>query len=516
MKSMKNARSKKPAVAAVSAKRQRSKHISRARKLARIEMLVLLAALLAALVSTLLVIAVDILKLSIVQVGLPVERGVYRLVVDGRDVHSWDDSDGSGFLNLYNVSHNASEEYTIQNVHTNLVLSARIDPASGGLEFEFLPASDGCEQRWLMTFEQVGSRLISTCDTNTESPIWQFDSTGWMMELPAPSAATVADGIYAFSPSPNPQGVLESVDGPSLQIVEKDNSPSQLFELIYQPTGYYKIYNLELERYVDITDDGSLFLNAQARAYCGQEWAIQADGADYRVVSSCTGLVWGALDGINVGTSSFTDDTSALWQIDPRQTVLFVGDSITSGQTNCNYNSSYCRLVMSNAVDTEMSILNSQAVKYIEINVGNPGATASSYLYGMNDKYFSTIQRYRVSVAQIMLGTNDSARWVSGANYVKNMAAIVDKLLAAGVGKVILNQPIYNAVSPRLLSEYAAGLVGLANGETVVIGDVAGYEWFRQNSWHLDAGGWGFHPDQEGYQVLGELWAAAFAKSVEN
>jgi lysophospholipase L1-like esterase len=367
-----------------------------------------------------------------------------------------------------------------------------------------------------MTFEGTGSRLISTCDTSVESLVWQFDPVGLAMELPAPDVPTIADGIYALTPNSNPQGVLENLSGASLQIVDKDNSPSQLFELTYLPTGYYKVFNLEAEVYADITSDGSLLLNNQERSYCGQEWAIQPDGAAFRVVSSCNGLVWGAWDGINVGTSSFINDSSAWWQIDRRLAVLFVGDSITSGQTSCNYGSGYCRVVASNAVDTEMSILNSAAVNYIEINVGNPGATTASYLAGMNDKYLSAIRRYRVGVAQIMLGTNDSARWVSGANYVKNMAAIVDKLLAAGVSKVILNQPIYNAVSPRLLGEYSAGLVGLANGDTVVIGDTAGYEWFRQNSWHLDAGGWGFHPDQEGYRVLGELWEAAFEQNVEN
>jgi lysophospholipase L1-like esterase len=59
-------------------------------------------------------------------------------------------------------------------------------------------------------------------------------------------------------------------------------------------------------------------------------------------------------------------------------------------------------------------------------------------------------------------------------------------------------------------------LAGLANGSTVFIGDTGAYDWFRQNPWHLDGGGSGFHPDQEGYRVLGELWAAAFQSIVEN
>jgi lysophospholipase L1-like esterase len=348
-----------------------------------------------------------------------------------------------------------------------------------------------------------------------ESQQLQFQVISEVLELPSPTKQTVENGSYGLVPNSNPQGVLESTGEPNLQIVDKDNSPRQLFEIIYSDLGYYKIYNLDLKLYLDISVNGDLLLNSEEKQYCGQAWSIIQDAGAYKIMSSCTGHVLGALDGLNVGTVSATDDISAYWQIEPRRTVLFVGDSITYGQTNCNYTSSYCRSALTNAVNTEMSILNRDAVNYIEINMGNPGATASGYLYGINQAYLDKIQQYRIEIAQIMLGTNDSVRGFSTSAYIKNMSGIIDALLGAGVKTIIINQPIYNAVAPSLLSSYATGLVELANNQTVFLGDIEGYNWFKQNYWHLDGGGRGFHPDQEGYRVLGELWAAAFQTIVE-
>jgi lysophospholipase L1-like esterase len=384
------------------------------------------------------------------------------------------------------------------------------------LSYDFLPADGSCAQRWLMTFESSGNRLISTCDVLVESQVLQFRSVDGALKLPSPAGATVENSVYALVPNSNPQGVLENLDQPNLQIVEKDNSPRQLFEITYDALGYYSIYNLDLGLYLDISNESDLALSAEQKSYCGQMWSIAKNGAVYKITSSCTGHVLGALDGVNVGTISAVDDASALWQIERRRTLLFVGDSITYGQTNCNYNSSYCRLASSSAVDTEMSILNREAVNYVEINLGNPGATASGYLNGMNEVYLNEIKKYRIETAQIMLGTNDSVRGVSTANYIKNMSGIIDQLLAAGVKTVIVNRPIYNAVSAWRLNDYSENLANLANGSSVFIGDTAAYDWFRQNSRHLDGGGGGFHPDQEGYRVLGELWAAAFLSIVEN
>jgi lysophospholipase L1-like esterase len=512
---MKNARGRKPSQPA---KRQRSKHKIGRQKRTRIEAAAIAVSLCLGVAAALVVIATDMLKLSIVQVGLPIADGVYQINRSdriGQDFMELNLAVSSPFADRYQISHNPSEEYTIRNVYSNLVLTGVIG-VDRQLSFEFTSADGSCAQRWLMTFESYGSRLISACDVLVESQILQFRAVDGALELSSPAEPAVANGVYAFVPNANPQGVMENLDLPNLQIVEKDNSPRQLFELAHNDLGYYSIYNLDLGLYLDISAENDLFLSAEQKSYCGQMWSINGAGAAYKITSSCTGQVLGALDGVNVGTVSATKDASALWQIERRRTLLFVGDSITYGQTNCNYGSNYCRLALSSAVDTEMSILNRETVNYIEINLGNPGATASGYLYGMNQAYLNKIKQYRIETAQIMLGTNDSVRGVSTANYIKNMSGIVDQLLATGVKTVIINRPIYNAVSAWRLNDYSENLAGLANGSTVFIGDVEGYDWFRQNSWHLDGGGGGFHPDQTGYRVLGELWAAAFLSIVEN
>ncbi|MDR3125686.1 MAG: GDSL-type esterase/lipase family protein [Candidatus Nomurabacteria bacterium] len=509
---MKNASAKK------AHKRQRSKHKIGRQKQTRIETIAVLVALCLALVATATVITVDILKISIIKVGLPVVGGVYKIQpsdVLGQDFLEWDFATDSDYAQRYQIDYNSSEEYTIRQVYSNLLLSGVIDTKTRQLTYELRPADGSCAQSWLMTYEPSGSRLVSTCDVWAESRILRFQSVGGGLELPAPAKPVVENGVYAFSPNSNPQGVVETIsDRP--QVVEKDNSPQQLFELTYTSLGYYNIYSLDLEQYLDISADGDLSLSVQPAEYCGQSWAITFQDAAYKIISSCNGQVLGALDGVNVGTVSSVDDVSALWQIEPRRTLLFVGDSITYGQTNCNYGSSYCRRAASNAVDVEMSILNREAVNYIEINMGNSGATASSYLYGINEAYLQKLRKYRIEIAQIMLGTNDATRGFSVAAYLKNLTGIINELQTAGVKTIIINRPIYNAVSAWQLSNYFEGLTGLANNQTIFIGDTAGYDWFRQNSWHLDGGGSGFHPDTEGYRVLGELWAAAFQQIVEN
>jgi lysophospholipase L1-like esterase len=513
MDSMKNARYKK---ASQPRKRQRSKYKVVLPKRTKLGLVGLLVLLCLAVVTILTAIATDVLKISIVQVGLPLGEGVYEVSLAGRDFLAWDSADESDFVGRYQIDYNSSGEYTIRNVYSNLILTGVIDDDTNGLTYKLATLDETCSQKWLMSFEDSGNKLISTCNVMAESQVLQFRAVGGPAKLPSPAKQTIANGMYAFVPSSNPQGVLENAAGPSLQVVEKDNSPKQLFEIIYNESGYYSIYNLDLELQLDIAGGGDLLLAQENKRYCGQDWAIVENKGVYRIISSCTGYVLGALDGVNVGTVPTADSEAVLWQIEQRRTVLFVGDSITYGQTSCNYNSNYCRTVSTNAVNTEMSILNREAVNYVEINMGNPGATASGYLYGIDQAYLNKVRQYRIEIAQVMLGTNDSARGVSMANYTKNISGIIDELVGSGVKTVILNRPIYNAVAPRLLVGYFEGLSGLANNETVFMGDTQGYDWFRQNSWHLDGSGGGFHPDQEGYRVLGELWATAFKAVVEN
>jgi Lysophospholipase L1 and related esterases len=508
----KNVNSEKPKIKPL--KRVRSKHRKSKQQRLNNKNIFMLTLLNLMFVGLVVFSAMKFLKITVTQIGLPIENGVYLVTYNGEDI--FDQASDSIFGNKYHISFDDGGKYTIRNIHTNLVLSAVIDYNASELGFEFLPANNACEQNFFMSLGENGSRLISACDAKMESFEWQFEAAKESMNLPFPSRQELKDGIYALVPNSNLQGVLNARNDGVLQVSEKDNSPSQLFEIRYNDIGYYSIYSLELQAYADISNEGVLLFDSEEKQYCGQNWAIITDGDANKIVSSCNGSVWSALDGVNVGVNDVNNDASVLWNIENRRTILFVGDSITEGRTNCNYSSSYCQSALSNAVDVEMSILNSETVKYVDINVGNPGATTSSYSYGMNDKYFDQIRQYRIEIAQVMLGTNDSAMGVSSGAYEKNLLSIINKLLEAGVKKIIVNWPIYNAVGPSHLVKYAEAINGLANDDTVFVGDTQGYDWFEQNLWHLDGNGAGFHPDQEGYRMLGELWATAFQLVVEN
>ena len=495
-------------------KHNRSRHKKSKRQLKDIKFRVLLIVFSTVFVALLVFILVSTLRISVIQVGLPIENGVYKISHD--DKLFFDPPlEKSKFVDQYQITYDSDKEYLIQNIYSNLTLTA-VFGSNNELNFELQPINNTCSQKFLMTVEEEGGRLISTCNVDVESSIWQFESIEQTAEIPASVEQTVEDGTYAFVPDFNQQGVLKSIDDSTLQIIDKDNSTSQLFEITYNDLGYYNVYSLELRAFLDVSEDSSLLMNTEQRNYCGQRWAVSWDEGVNKIISSCNGYALGALDGLNVGVTNETQEDITSWQIEKRSTMLFVGDSITAGSTNCNYNNGYCQTVSMNAVNTEMSILNQDKVNYIEVNMGNPGATTNTYLYSIDENYLSKINQYRIKVAQVMLGTNDSALGTSGASYTENISKILSELLNAGVELVILNYPIYNSVNPSLLLEYIEGLNTLANNETVFIGDTSGYEWFKQNSWHLDNSGSGFHPDQEGYSVLGEMWATAFERVLED
>ena len=493
-------------------KRSRSKHKRSKKQLKNLKLRMVLVILCVSFGVLVVSFFLNIMKISFVEVGTPIEGGIYKLSHNGSSLNS--NSENSEYSDKYHVTYNSNGEYSIQSVYSSLFLTALID-SNKELSFKFSSSNETCNQRFFMTIEGQDKRLISTCDIDTQSSVWHFEPIEQVNKLPDSSTQKFKNGIYAFVPDFNQQGLLESVDNLALQIVDKNNSPSQLFEITYNELGYYSIYSLELMAFLDVSNDGSLLMNNEPKEYCGQRWAIERGGDNDKIISSCNGSALGALDGINVGITDQIDEDITSWRIEERSTMLFVGDSITAGKTNCNYENGYCQTVSVNAADTEMNILNQERINYIEINMANPGATTSSYLHEMDESYLEKIRKYRIKIAQLMLGTNDSSSGTSRFSYIENISEIIGKLLEADIETVVLNYPIYNSVNPGLLLEYIQGLNGLANNETVFIGDTSGYEWFKQNSWHLDGGGKGFHPDQDGYTVLGEMWATALKSILE-
>jgi lysophospholipase L1-like esterase len=120
-----------------------------------------------------------------------------------------------------------------------------------------------------------------------------------------------------------------------------------------------------------------------------------------------------------------------------------------------------------------------------------------------------------VDIISIMLGTNET-RPVN--DYKANMQTIIDILKNEGFKHVILNQLIYKPGGLSqlpLIQQYNTVLVDLVaeNSGFVLLGDTQAYAATEAIS------GVGFydgaHPNNTGYQKIGELWADAIRSALE-
>jgi lysophospholipase L1-like esterase len=188
--------------------------------------------------------------------------------------------------------------------------------------------------------------------------------------------------------------------------------------------------------------------------------------------------------------------------------ILFVGDSITSGMTNCDYTLAQCDKVKESAVSKEISLLGEEG---FAAKLGNAQAQTTT------DHLASGLNVEGADIAQIMLGTNDAGMGISIAEYKQNMQTIVDTLLGSGVKKVMINKPIYAASVSDKINEYWEYLQtspSVFDDVGVVKGDEEAYDWFKGRTYLLDGDGGGFHPDEYGYEILGQFWAKALQRVI--
>jgi lysophospholipase L1-like esterase len=186
--------------------------------------------------------------------------------------------------------------------------------------------------------------------------------------------------------------------------------------------------------------------------------------------------------------------------------ILFVGDSITSGMTNCNYALAQCDKVDESAVSKEIDMLGKDV---FAAKVGNTEAQTTT------DHLTSGLDVEGADIAQIMLGTNDAGQGISTEEYKQNMQTIVDQLLSSGVKKIIINKPIFAASVSDKINDYWSQLQAspsVFDNENVLIGDEEAYDWFAARTYLLDGDGGGFHPDEYGYEILGRFWAKALQR----
>jgi lysophospholipase L1-like esterase len=187
-------------------------------------------------------------------------------------------------------------------------------------------------------------------------------------------------------------------------------------------------------------------------------------------------------------------------------TIGYVGDSITYGTGGFR-----------TAVDTEVGALGSN---YKAINHGVGGTTSKDWQPGSRiyNTAINDFKERHVRVVSIMLGTNDARDDIatSSTAYKKHMTTLMNSLLASGVQQVIVNYPPYAVPgsgglwsdrSPGRLEAYMAQLDNLVDGKRVLKGDTKSYRYFEDHQNELVDG---IHPNGEGYDQLGKLWAKAY------
>jgi Lysophospholipase L1 and related esterases len=188
--------------------------------------------------------------------------------------------------------------------------------------------------------------------------------------------------------------------------------------------------------------------------------------------------------------------------------ILFVGDSITAGLTNCDYTIAQCDTVGASAVSKEIDFLGEDGFAAKIDNV-QAQTTADHLEKGLNVE--------GADIAQIMLGTNDAGKGISKEEYKQNMQSIIDSLLGSGVKKVMINKPIFATSIHEAINEYWDYLQAepsVFDDASVVKGDEDAYDWFAQKTYLLDGDGEGFHPNEFGYEMLGQFWAKALQRAI--
>ncbi len=193
--------------------------------------------------------------------------------------------------------------------------------------------------------------------------------------------------------------------------------------------------------------------------------------------------------------------------------IGFLGDSITYGIGDDGKPGCY---------DWTLTFLAQNGYKASGVNYGNNGASVTSF-YQQTGGPLQAFEKAGVSVVSIMLGTNDAnARFhATPQEYHDKLLEIVNSFLApgTGIGKVILHYSPYIQSSPPVawdktadahLLAYQAQIDSLCNGTTILQGDKMAFRFFQQ---HPEQGD-GVHPNPQGHQDLGRLWAIGITKAL--
>ena len=202
---------------------------------------------------------------------------------------------------------------------------------------------------------------------------------------------------------------------------------------------------------------------------------------------------------VKLATSANESDasTKSTTLIPYNTTIGFVGDSLTFG----------CCTDSTPAPEIEVDNLGDN---YQAINRGVNGSTTRDWLNNLLEPALAEFRDNNVEIVQLMLGTNDVAANIPTGEIVDNLRTIANKLLDNGVKVVIVNKIPYSLKHNDLaIRQLNVALDELPDGEGIYLGDDQSYDYFRQHQDQLEDG---LHMNQEGYEALADLWAAAFKR----
>jgi lysophospholipase L1-like esterase len=177
--------------------------------------------------------------------------------------------------------------------------------------------------------------------------------------------------------------------------------------------------------------------------------------------------------------------------------ILFIGDSITSGQ-----------MVTTAPVGPCATDLSLGAVTVTGSNQGVPATTSANWAPGGGYYNAATAAGAAAGsrIAHIMLGTNDSGTPVSQATYRANMVALCDGLVGLGY-IVVVSYPPYAPDHVTAVTSYCRAIDSLVDNFHIFLGDTQAQTYFHDNPSALQSDN--IHPTQAGSDTLAGFWAQA-------
>jgi lysophospholipase L1-like esterase len=196
--------------------------------------------------------------------------------------------------------------------------------------------------------------------------------------------------------------------------------------------------------------------------------------------------------------------------------IGFSGDSITRGFGVPN--------LTLRASTRCIAYMRAAGVDVVEVNAGVDGSTSQGWQQAQPN-YTAAVSAFaaaEVDTVHIMIGTYDAK--VSGqttdTNYLTYLTSQVNGWLGLGYKVVIsyspynniaVTSPTWDSTSLTALLTYEVKIDTLPNGTTKFAGDKTAYTFFLANTNEL---GDGTHPNQQGSDDLGRLWANAMMANV--